>query len=104
MSKEECLRALLFARFHILPQRRGSDEKERLQQRHRTLCTGTWAGDFDHSRFPGRGVDVFGGFSADRLRYLLFETVKGGAGVKIVVWRAPRLLRGILGRLWGKRT
>jgi hypothetical protein len=68
------------------------------------MCVGTGGRDFGGSGVPGRGADVHRVVSSHCLRLLLFKTVKGGSQMKIVVWKAPRFLRGFLLRFWGKDT
>jgi hypothetical protein len=64
------------------------------------LCVGTGIGDSGGCCVSGRCADVFGVVSADCLWLLLFETLKEGIGMKIVIWKAPKLLRGILARIF----
>ena len=45
---------------------------------------------------PGGVLDVHCGIFIDRLRHLLYAAVKGGKKMRIIVWKAPGFLRGIL--------
>ena len=64
------------------------------------LCIRPWTGDFGGRHISGGRTDVFGFVSADRLWLLLSETLKEVRRVKIVIWKAPKLLRGILVRIF----
>ena len=59
---------------------------------------GTWdlcRGDLSH-RMPF----VYRGIFAHCLRLDVCETVKGGKKMKVVIWKSPKALRGILKRLF----
>ncbi|MCI8398797.1 MAG: hypothetical protein HFF90_05300 [Oscillibacter sp.] len=64
--------------------------------------SGGW--DSDCRYFSGRCAAVFGGVPFDKLRLRLLPQVKGGSGVNIVVWKSPKMLRGILRKLFGVKA
>ena len=58
---------------------------------------GTW--HFYRGGISCRRIDVSGGLPVDRLWYRMLE--KEVRQVKIIVWKAPRMLRGILRHTFG---
>lgn len=69
---------------------------------HRRVRTGPGAGDPDRRHLPGWCADVPGGVSADRLRDRMLKG-REVTTMKIVIWKAPRCLRGLLRRMFGIR-
>ena len=69
----------------------------------RHLCVGTGIGNFGGRCISGRRLDVFSVVSADCLWLLLFETLKEGKQMKVVIWKAPKLLRGVLARIFAAK-
>ena len=65
------------------------------------LCVG--CGDPHCRNFSGGGAPVSCGVSADWLRLCLSATVGKEGSMKIVVVKSPKLLAGILRRLFGIR-
>ena len=64
-------------------------------------CGGAGNGDTDNRDFPGRRAAVPGSISADCLRLcVLPEVGERRAGMNIVVWKSPKMLRGILRKLF----
>lgn len=61
---------------------------------------GLGLGDPDRRHLPGGRADVPGGVSADRLRDRMLEG-REVMCMKIVIWKAPRCLRGLLRRMFG---
>ena len=63
------------------------------------LCAGTGAGDLHRCHFSGGLSDVFGRVASRRLRLGLYpEEV---SELKIVVWKSPKALCGVLRLLFG---
>ena len=60
------------------------------------LCVGPGCGHPQCRHFPGGMPDVYCGIFVDRLRAVLPAAVKGGKKMRIIVWKAPAFLRGIL--------
>ena len=56
----------------------GRDEAVELRERNRRLRTGSGPGDPRRRYIPGGMSDVYCCFFADRIRYMLPETLRGG--------------------------
>lgn len=64
------------------------------------LRIGTGTGNPDCGRIPNVCAAVHCGVPVDRLRRRYLSAKIGGMKVKIVVWKAPKMLRGILARFF----
>ena len=84
------------AGLRILPIEEGYYETVELRARHRDLRAGIGLGDPCRRHIPGGLPDVYCGVSAHCLRHMLYAAMKGGRELKIIVWKAPAFLRGIL--------
>lgn len=60
--------------------------------------TGNW--DNDYCYLPGRSSVVYHSHASDRVRMPEYEALRGGIELKVVVWKSPKFLRGILKRLF----
>ena len=80
----------------ILPIEEGYYETVELRARHRDLRAGSGLGNPRRRHISGGLPDVYCGVSAHCLRCMLPAALKGGREVKIIVWKAPAFLRGIL--------
>ena len=60
------------------------------------LRAGIGLGNPCRRHIPGGLPDVYSGVSAHCLRHMLPAAVKGGKKMRIIVWKAPAFLRGIL--------
>ena len=102
MKKAEC-DALRFFFAHILDQRGVLYERLELRRLdHRHLRAGIGTGHPDRGRLSCGVSDVSGGVSADRLRDRMLKG-REVTTMKIVIWKAPRCLRGLLRRMFGIR-
>ena len=66
------------------------------------MCSGVGTGDSCGGDISGGSANVFDFLFTDCLRLLLSETI-GGEKMKVVVWKAPKMLRGVLKRFFGIR-
>ena len=64
------------------------------------LCAGAGAGNTGCSGISGGRVDAVGCIFAGGMRHCLFEKIRRNR-MNIVVWKAPKALRGILRRIFG---
>ena len=87
----------------MMEQGRDDDEKGEMRQHSGNVRAGSRPGDSDRGRIPDVYTDGDRGDPADRLRHIMSETI-GGKEMKIVVWKAPKMLRGILARFFGIRS
>lgn len=67
---------------------------------HRDLCCCAWHWYFYCGYFSRRPFDVFGSIPADRVRDRMHEKMKGEWQMKVVIWKSPKALRGLLKRFF----
>jgi hypothetical protein len=95
-KRRHFFRAPMAAGLRILPIEEGYYETVELRARHRDLRAGIGLGNPCRRHIPGGLPDVYCGVSAHCLRHMLYAAMKGGRELKIIVWKAPAFLRGIL--------
>ncbi|MBQ9460182.1 MAG: stage V sporulation protein SpoVM [Oscillospiraceae bacterium] len=67
----------------------------------RAVCFGAWSRHCNRRDFSGVLFDVFGCVPSYILRDRAAKKTIGGESMKIVVWKSPRALSGILRLLFG---
>ena len=69
----------------------------------RRMRIGAWVRDFNICHFSGRRTPLSCGISAHWLRVCLSAQVGKGIGMKIIIVKSPKILKGILRMLFGIR-